>query len=144
MFAIFSRKKNRKHYFRQSSQNSKRKSFKETPEEKQLESFRKYRDSVVWYLLQLERDIDRNDLSTYWKLIDSIMDLSPKSALTILKNRYGYRVRKLHPNEKKKNTSKELYRLENNSKHGGYRDVCANTLLRKTVDLLQGDVKRLI
>lgn len=144
MFAIFSQKKNRKHCFCQSSQNSKRQSFKETPEEKQLESFRKYRDSVLWRLLQSERDIDKNDLFTYWKLIDSIMDLSPKSAIVILKNRYGYRVRKLRPNEKKKNTSKELYRLENNSKHGGYRDICANTLLKKTVDLLQNDVKRLV
>ena len=139
MFTIFSQR-NYKNCLHQSSQDDGRENSKESRGERELESFRKYRDSVIWHLLQLERHIDKNDLSAYWKLIDAIMDLSLKSAITILKTRYGYRLRKLHSNGNK--PAKELYRLEHNNK-SGYRDVCVNSLLRKTIALLQSEVKRL-
>ncbi len=112
------------------------------PTERQLESFRKYRDSVIWRLLRMENHIDQKKLTTYWKLIDIMMDLSLRSATALLKKRYGYQVKHLHRNTKQKGNPEKCYRLENR-KRGEYQEVYANALLKQTIDLLQLEVKQL-
>lgn len=141
MFTIFQRKCHNGRQC-QPSQFQKKKHSKSMSQKRQLESFEKYRDSVVWRLLRMENHLGKNKLTTYWKLMDTMMNLSLKSAITLLQKRYGYRVRHLHQNTRQKGVSGKCYRLENRNR-GEYREVSTNVLLRKTIELLRDEIKSL-
>ncbi len=112
-----------------------------------IDSSRKYRNAVVCRLLRLRDRVNEDDLPTYWEIIDQMLDLSLESAIQLLQNLYEYHVRKLLPNESRREypqISNELYRLEYDDEQGGFRDVCAGALLNEAVDLLQEEADRLI
>ena len=111
-----------------------------------FESSKKYRDAMVWRLLCRERFVDVENLQPYWELMDAMMDISIESASALLENLYEYRVRKLLPLEKRRlypGVSNDVYRMEYDDEQGGYRDVCAGTLINEAIDLLQAEADRL-
>jgi hypothetical protein len=111
------------------------------------ESWTKYRDAAVWRLLRREEHVDIEDLLSFWELLDQMMDISMESATMLLQHLYEYRIRKLSMLEQQRlypGVSNPLYRLEYDGGCGGYRDVCAGTLLREAIDLLQAEAERLI
>jgi hypothetical protein len=113
----------------------------------QIESSRKYRNAVVCRLLRFRDRVHEDDLLTYWEIIDEMLDLSLGSAIQLLQNIYEYHVRKLQPNESRREypqISNELYRLEYDDEQGVFRDVCAGALLNEAIDLLQEEADRLI
>ncbi len=117
------------------------------PEDMPVESSRKYRDTAVWRLLCLEDYVDVSDLISYWEIMDAMMDISIASAINLLQNLYEYRVRKLQAPEKRRlypETPNDLYRLEYDDERGGYRDICARTLINEAIDLLQAEAERLV
>ena len=112
-----------------------------------IESARRYRNTVVCHLLRFRERVHKDDLSTYWDIIDEMLELSLASAIQLLQNIYEYHVRKLPQSESKReypHISNDLYRLEYDDEQGGYRDVCAGALLNEAVDLLQEEANRLI
>jgi hypothetical protein len=112
-----------------------------------LESAQRYRNAVVCHLLRLRTRVSKDDRTTYWDIIDDMLNLSLPSAIQLLQTIYEYRVRKLPIRESQQcypHIHNELYRLEYNDEHGGTRDVCAGALLNEAVDLLQEEAVRLI
>ena len=106
----------------------------------------RHRDAAVWRLLCLEDRVDVSDLEMYWELMDEMMEISTDSAIRLLQTLYEYRVRKLTPKEKAQaypGVKNDLYRLEYLDERGGYRDVCAGTLINEAVDVLAEEAKRL-
>ncbi len=90
-----------KEFFFQSFQNSSKK-YDTVPKETQLEPWKKYRDAAIWHLLCLENSISANDILIYWEIIDNLIDLSLRSALVLLQNRYKYHINNLCIDTKKK------------------------------------------
>lgn len=121
--------------------------WQDRPQEMPLESWRKYRDAIVWRLMCQEDQVDIVDLMSYWEILDEMMEISLESASTLLQNLYEYRIRKLSASEKQRlypGVTNELYRLEYDDGCGGYRDICPGILLREAIDLLQIEAERLI
>ncbi len=119
----------------------------ERPPEPSLESWRKYRDTVVWRLLCQEDRVDVDDLLSYWEILDEMMDISIESASLLLHNLDEYRIRKLTPFEKQwlyPGVTNDVFRLEYDDSQGGTRDICAGTLLHEAIDLLQAEADRFI
>ena len=117
------------------------------PQEMSLESWTKYRDAAVWRVLCREEQVDIENLLSFWELLDQMMDISIESASLLLQNLYEYRIRKLSVHERQRlypDVTNELFRLEYDDGCGGYRDVCAGTLLCEAIDLLQAEAERLI
>lgn len=119
----------------------------ERPPEASLESWKKYRDAAVWRLLCQEEQVDIDDLLSYWEILDEMMDISIESASLLLHTLDEYRIRKLTTLEKQRlypGVTNDVFRLEYDDGHGGFRDVCAGTLLHEAIDLLQAEADRFI
>ncbi|GAK55327.1 hypothetical protein U27_02159 [Candidatus Vecturithrix granuli] len=119
----------------------------ECPPKASLESWRKYRDAVVWRLLCQEERVDIDDLLSYWEILDEMMDISIESASLLLHNLDEYRIRKLTTFEKQRlypGVTNDVFRLEYDDGQGGSRDVCTGTLLHEAIDLLQAEADRFI
>jgi hypothetical protein len=117
------------------------------PDDIPITSARHYRNDVVCRLLRLRDRVHEDDIPTYWELIDDMLQLTTTSAIQLLQNLYEYHVRKLSFNESLHNypqISNALYRLEYEDDPGGFRDVCAGSILKEAIDLLQEEAERLI
>lgn len=117
------------------------------PKETQIEPWKRYRDAAIWHLLCLENSISANDILVYWEIIDNMIDLSLRSALVLLQNRYKYHINNMCIGTEKKEmatvSSISKYRLKPN-KSSDERSVCAEFFLYTAIDFLQEEAERLV
>lgn len=143
MLAIANNTKNVKSYFSLPCQSLKPSISNETG----VESVKAYRDDVLWNFLCREDWVDLADLIEYWRIIDTIMDISLQSAKQVLQTHYKCQVRTLRPRGKKRNISginHEMYRLEYKNNRGTDRELPASALLIEAIDLLKEEAEGLI